>query len=164
MYAGKIDAGCIKNFKCSRCKFVLTDLAKQGVWLGMDRTPGAPVREGPSGEDRTQAIKKLVDAGHAGHLMVGHDWSIYLGTSGEATRRLFAEHNPDRFLYITRRQLPRLRELGVSEADIRAITVDNPRRFFEGQFWTCGEMLGKPKLVVKGEKHQISCMLFKKKR
>ena len=109
----------------------LTDLAKQGVWLGMDRTPGAPVREGPSGEDRAQTIKKLVDAGHADRLMVGHDWSIYLGTSGAETRRLFAKHNPDRFLYITRRQLPRLRELGVSEADIRRITVDNPRRFFE---------------------------------
>jgi predicted metal-dependent phosphotriesterase family hydrolase len=28
--------------------------------------------------------------------------------------------------------LPRLKELGASDADIRAMTVDNPRRFFEG--------------------------------
>ncbi len=112
----------------------LTDLAKQGVWIGMDRTPGSPMRkDSPSAEDRTQTIKKLVDAGHADRLMVGHDWSVYLGTGGESTRRIYDEHNPDGFLYITRRQLPRLRELSVAESDIHRITVDNPRRFFSGQ-------------------------------
>jgi phosphotriesterase-related protein len=111
----------------------LTGLARTGVWIGMDRTPGSPVRpDSPTAEDRTQTIKALVEAGHADRLMVGHDWSVYLGTGGEATRRIYDEHNPDRFLYIIRRQLPRLRELGVSEQDIRRITVDNPRRFFGG--------------------------------
>ena len=96
------------------------------------RTPGSPMRkDSPSAEDRTQTIKALIDAGHTDRLMVGHDWSVYLGTGGEATREIYAKHNPDRFLYITRRQLPRLRELGVAESDIHRITVDNPRRFFE---------------------------------
>lgn len=110
----------------------LTGLAKAGVWIGMDRTPGSPMREAPSGEERTRTLKALIDHGHADRVMVGHDWSVYLGTVGKATRRIYAEHNPDRFLYITRRQLPRLRELGVAEDDIRRVTVDNPRRFFGG--------------------------------
>ncbi len=47
-----------------------------------------------------------------------------------------------------------------SELDL---VCDEYWQFFEGQFWTCGEMLSKPKLVSKNEKHQICCMLFKKK-
>ena len=35
-------------------------------------------------------------------------------------------------------------------------------QFFEGQFWTGGKMLNKPKLVNKNKNHQICCMLFKK--
>ena len=40
--------------------------------------------------------------------------------------------NPDAYNFITRQVLPRLKELGASEADINQIMVDNPRRFFEG--------------------------------
>ena len=36
-------------------------------------------------------------------------------------------------------------------------------QLFEGWFWTCGKMLDKPRLVSKKEKHQICCMLYKKK-
>lgn len=43
------------------------------------------------------------------------------------------------------------------------LVCDEYWQFFEGQFWTCGEMLSKPNLVSKNEKHQICCMLFKKK-
>ena len=34
--------------------------------------------------------------------------------------------------YPSRRVLPRLQELGASDQDIHQITVENPRRFFEG--------------------------------
>jgi len=34
--------------------------------------------------------------------------------------------------------------------------------FFDGEFWTCGERLVKPKQVNKEESHQICCMLFRK--
>ena len=43
------------------------------------------------------------------------------------------KNNPDGYLFITRRVLPRLLELGASEDDIHKIMVDNPRRFFEGK-------------------------------
>jgi predicted metal-dependent phosphotriesterase family hydrolase len=42
------------------------------------------------------------------------------------------QFNPDSILFIHRKVLPRLRQLGVSSATIDLITVDNPRRFFEG--------------------------------
>ena len=110
----------------------LTGIARAGAWIGMDRTPGAPIRDAPSAEERTLTLKALIDAGLSDRVMVGHDWSIYMGTNGEDTRRRFDEHNPDRFLYITRRQIPRLLELGATPDDIHRITVDNPRRFFGG--------------------------------
>ena len=40
--------------------------------------------------------------------------------------------NPDGYTFISRRVLPRLKELGASDQDIHQITVENPRRFFEG--------------------------------
>jgi phosphotriesterase-related protein len=36
-------------------------------------------------------------------------------------------------LHFHRRIVPRLREGGASDADIRALLVDNPRRFFAGE-------------------------------
>jgi predicted metal-dependent phosphotriesterase family hydrolase len=47
-------------------------------------------------------------------------------------RRLRDERNPDSYLFITRKVLPRLREMGVPEEAVNQIMVDNPRRFFEG--------------------------------
>ena len=38
--------------------------------------------------------------------------------------------NPDGLLYTTRKTIPFLKQIGVSLRDIRAITVDNPKRFF----------------------------------
>jgi predicted metal-dependent phosphotriesterase family hydrolase len=38
--------------------------------------------------------------------------------------------NPDGMLFTTRKTIPYLKQLGVSEQQIRAITVENPRRFF----------------------------------
>ncbi len=43
-----------------------------------------------------------------------------------------------------------------------SLEIDEYWQFFEGQFWTCGKMLDKPKLVSKKENHQICCMLLKK--
>ena len=37
------------------------------------------------------------------------------------------------FLTISKRVLPELRERGVSQEQIQAMTVDNPRRIFEAQ-------------------------------
>jgi SAM-dependent methyltransferase len=44
-----------------------------------------------------------------------------------------------------------------------SLVSDEYWQFFEGQFWTCGNLLSKPMLVSKNHKHQLCCMLFKKK-
>ena len=41
--------------------------------------------------------------------------------------------NPDGYTFIPRYVLPRLKEMGASDADIHQITVENPRRFFAGE-------------------------------
>ena len=38
--------------------------------------------------------------------------------------------NPDGMLFVTRKTIPYLKQLGVTDAQIRTITVDNPRGFF----------------------------------
>jgi len=40
------------------------------------------------------------------------------------------EINPDGLLFNTRKTIPYLRQLGVSEQQIHAITVENPKHFF----------------------------------
>ena len=38
--------------------------------------------------------------------------------------------NPDGMLFCTRKTIPYLKQLGVTDQVIRTITVENPRRFF----------------------------------
>jgi phosphotriesterase-related protein len=111
----------------------LTDLLKKGVWLGMDRFPGGRLF-GPKWEERTNVVKQLIDAGYAGQIMLSHDspLKLSLGTT-EVCRDYNEKYNPDSVLFISRHVLPRLRQMGVTEETITKLTVENPRRFFEGR-------------------------------
>ncbi len=108
----------------------LLGLLNKGVWLGLDRYPGGRTPETPNWEKRTEVVKQLIDAGFAHRLMLSHDNSV---VSTQVTKELADQRrafNPDGYLFITRRVLPRLKELGATDQDINAIMVDNPRRFF----------------------------------
>jgi phosphotriesterase-related protein len=109
----------------------LLGLLNQGVWLGMDRYPGGRVAGTPKWEQRTEMVKKLIDAGFSHRIMLSHDYSVpkarYSAAEQEARRRA----NPDGYNFISRKVLPRLKESGVSQQVIQQITVENPRRFFE---------------------------------
>jgi len=112
----------------------LTGLLKQGVWLGLDRTPGGTAAGSPMWPQRAETTKRLIDAGWGHRIMLGHDWSVYPGIIGTRKgQQAFLDTNPDGFLFISRVFLPRLRELGVSEGAVKQMMVDNPRRFFEGR-------------------------------
>ena len=107
----------------------LLGLLNKGVWLGLDRYPGGRTPETPNWEQRTEVVKQLIDAGFAHRLMLSHDNSVL---STQVTKELAEQRrafNPDGYLFITRRVLPRLKELGATDEDINAIMVDNPRRF-----------------------------------
>ena len=111
----------------------LLGLLKKGVWVGLDRYPGGYHPGTPSWEERTVVVKQLIDAGYAGRIMLSHDWSVVLDDDRTpAWRKQRLLDNPDSYLFINRRVLPRLREMGISEDTIHQIMVDNPRRFFEG--------------------------------
>lgn len=101
----------------------LTGLAKRGYTLGMDHAfwglaPGAEL----PWQSRVECIKRLIDAGFAGHIFLSNDWVF-----GDLARD---KVNPDGLLYTTRKTIPYLRQIGVSQQAIHAITVENPKRFF----------------------------------
>jgi phosphotriesterase-related protein len=101
----------------------LTGLAKRGYTLGMDHIfRGKADGEKVSWQRRTEYVKQLIDAGFVDRLFLSNDW-----TFGDTAREKL---NPDGMLFNTRRSIPYLKRLGVTDREIRAITVDNPRRFF----------------------------------
>ncbi|MCI0438363.1 MAG: phosphotriesterase-related protein [Chloroflexi bacterium] len=110
----------------------LLGLLKKGVWIGLDRYPGFRP-ELPNWEARTETAYKLVEAGYGHKIMLGHDWSVTLSIANRETQEARHQRNPDGYLFITRKVLPKLKQLGASDAVIEQIMVDNPRRFFEGK-------------------------------
>jgi phosphotriesterase-related protein len=101
----------------------LTGLARRGYTLGLDHAfwgtaPGATL----PWQRRVECIKQLVDEGLVGRLFLSTDWVF-----GDVERDTV---NPDGLLYTTRKTIPYLKQIGVSQREIRTITVENPARFF----------------------------------
>ena len=105
----------------------------QGCYLGLDRYPGRLV----SPHMRSVTLKKLIDAGYEDRLCPSHD-CICLAVLKEhpdgsmPEEHEFARHNQHAYLYIKRQVIPDLKEMGVADATIETLFVDNPRRFFRG--------------------------------
>ena len=110
----------------------LLGLLNKGVWLGLDRYPGGLTPGTPNWEKRTEIAKKLMDAGFTSRIFLSHDYSVPKARHGAEVQEQRRLANPDGYNFIPRYVLPRLRELGASDAEIHQITVENPRRFFAG--------------------------------
>jgi phosphotriesterase-related protein len=108
----------------------LMGLIDKGVWLGMDRH-GSSAPIGPDLEGRTQTLAALIKAGAGDRLMVSHDWSV-LGVSRTSDPLHSRTYNPDGWLLAKRKVYPRLLELGISQPQIDALNIDNPRHFLGG--------------------------------
>jgi phosphotriesterase-related protein len=107
-------------------------LVKRGYSLGMDHVHrGMSPDFKPSFERRAECIKLLIDAGFAGKIFLSQD-SEFGGALLPEKAREWREtiDPPDGLLFTTRRLIPHLGQMGVSDRDIRTITVDNPRHFF----------------------------------
>jgi len=63
-------------------------------------------------------------AGFVNQVFLSNDWQF-----GDIERDTI---NPDGLLYTTRKTIPYLRQIGVTDQEIWSITVENPRRFFGG--------------------------------
>ena len=109
----------------------LLGLLNKGVWLGLDRYPGGRLPGTPDWEGRTEVLKRLLDAGFAHRIMLSHDNSVPSTNVTEELAEQRRKFNPDGYLFITRKVLPRLKDLGASDQDIQMMMVDNPRRFFD---------------------------------
>ena len=111
----------------------LLGLLHKGVWLGLDRYPGGLVPGTPNWEQRTEVAWKLMGAGFTQRIMLSHDYSVPKARYGAEVQEARRRANPDGYNFIPRYVLPRLKELGATDTDIMQLTVENPRRFFEGE-------------------------------
>jgi predicted metal-dependent phosphotriesterase family hydrolase len=64
--------------------------------------------------------------------MLSNDWSLAMPIQPTANDRFRRAQNPDGILLVIRKVIPRLKQMGVSDAAIHTMTVEAPRRFFEG--------------------------------
>jgi len=106
----------------------LESLLKTGVYLSMDRYPGAPGR--PNWEQRNETVKALIDRGWADRLMLGHDHApaaIVKGVEG------YRPASPTRYLHLSTVAIPALVSAGVDQATIDLMTREVPRRFLTGE-------------------------------
>ncbi len=106
----------------------LSGLMDRGSTIGMDRF-GAPI--GASTAERIETIAELCRRGYAGRMVLSHDTSCHFNG---VLPEVLAQRMPEwHFLLIPDRVLPELERLGVTEEQVRAMMVDNPRRLFEAQ-------------------------------
>lgn len=116
----------------------LTGLVKRGYTIGMDHmTWGAGTVRGESTEtlswqQRAECIKKLIDAGFVTKIFLSNDWYFGISIAGAGAMEAKDKSNPDGILFNTRKTIPYLKQIGVTDQAIRTITVENPKRFFGG--------------------------------
>lgn len=103
-------------------------IARGGSYLGFDRF-GIPT---VTDDERAASLARLVACGAGDRVVVSHDsvWCWKGNPWPVALRDRIAEQFvPTRF---DEEIIPKLRDLGVADDAIDALTVHNPRRFFEG--------------------------------
>ena len=102
----------------------LRAIADTGAALGCDRfgidhfNPTA---------DRIRTLLSLLQEGYGDRIHLSHDGACFYDFMVE--NPFFADEKPD-YLLISQSVLPALRDAGIQEAQIEAMMVQNPRRFF----------------------------------
>ncbi|MFZ5710524.1 MAG: phosphotriesterase family protein [Pseudomonadota bacterium] len=103
-----------------------TSLAARGAFieydmLGMDYWYADQQVQCPSDEDSARAIMGLIRAGFLDRLLLSQDVFI---------KMMLSRYGGFGYAYVLRHFVPRLRRHGATDADITAMLVDNPARFF----------------------------------
>ena len=109
----------------------------QGVWLGIDRLPIVllPGSYAVATDTRIKFIKTMLDAGMGDRMLFSHDFmstSTLFDAQTPEVLDFVAQQCPDRFLFIKKHVFPKLAEMGVDPEYLWNLTIENPRRFFEG--------------------------------
>ena len=106
----------------------LTELAEEGVLLGMDRF-GLDLFN-PTAE-RVKTIAALAARGYAGSMVLAHDANCFIDYFGAAHDEVRATVMPNwHYEHITDDVLPALLAAGVTQAQIDTMMVENPVRYF----------------------------------
>jgi phosphotriesterase-related protein len=104
----------------------LGTLLRAGSTLGMDRfgvNAYCPTAE------RIETVARLCEAGWADQMVLSHDAACHIDWFD---KEMLAAGTPDwHYLHISKEILPRLRERGVTEAQIQSMLVDAPRRLLD---------------------------------
>lgn len=95
------------------------EMAKRGVWIEYDWIGN---NDQVSDDTYIENIKRLLDAGYAGQILLSHDRGWYDPGTPDRT--------PQPFTYISETFLPKLRNAGVTDAIIKQITHMNPFHAF----------------------------------
>ena len=103
----------------------LTELADSGCLLGMDRF-GLDILL--AFEQRVATVAALAERGYAGHMVLSHDASCHIDWFPPELPPVMAPNW--HFTHLLDDVLPALRERGVTDEQIDAMLVANPRRFF----------------------------------
>ena len=101
-------------------------LAERGAFLeydmlGMDCWYADQQVQCPSDDENARAIMGLIDAGFGDRLLLSQD--VFL-------KMMLIRYDGFGYACILKHFVPRLRRLGASDTDIRAILIDNPRHVF----------------------------------
>jgi phosphotriesterase-related protein len=123
-----MDRVCIGHSADTTDVAYLESLLKEGVYLSMDRYPGAEGR--PDWRQRNETVKALIERGWAHRLMLGHDYAPAPMSSrhrGDA-----AGSDPTRYLFLSTVALPALRQDGVEEETVDLMMRGVPKRFLTG--------------------------------
>ena len=106
----------------------LTELADQGVVLGMDRF-GLDVFN--PGSERVKTIIALAARGYADRMVLAHDANCFIDYFGAAHDGVRAAAAPNwHYEHISDDVLPALLEGGVTQAQIDTMMIENPVRYF----------------------------------
>jgi phosphotriesterase-related protein len=103
-----------------------TSLAERGAFLeydmiGMDFWYADQQVQSPSDEENAAAIKRLIDAGFLGRILLSQD--VFL-------KMMLTRHGGFGYAYVQRHFLPRLQRHGVTATQCAALMTDNPRAVF----------------------------------
>lgn len=103
----------------------LERLIGKGSYIGMDRFGIDALL---SFEKRVDTVVRLCEKGYAGCIMLSHDTACHIDWIPEERREKAAPNW--NYLHISRDVLPALKRRGVSDAQIRMMLIENPKRFF----------------------------------
>lgn len=106
----------------------LTGLAEAGFLLGMDRF-GIDILPGQSFEERVGIVAEMCRRGFAEQMVLSQDASCYIDWFPPDVSELLPRWH---YLHVVQDVVPALRERGVGEAQLDAMLIGNPRRFFAG--------------------------------